>query len=188
MLGFIFHEKSPRFISVQKTAEIITDGTLRVGVFTTQSADGVLQMMHDAQLDIAQLHGDQDEEFCLEISNALGPERVMKVLWPERFDTAKSFQQAMEDFAPLCGRFLLDAGSSCGGHGQEIKSSWLDQVEFPRPWMLAGGLGPENLQKAFALTPAGVDLNSNIELSPGIKDPKRVEESAEMVHKYNKDL
>lgn len=174
MLGFIFHPKSPRNVGPELPAALSHHadllGARKVGLFVDQTVDQALALMDAGVLDLAQLHGGQDEAYC----RALGPERVLKVLWPERAASLDEFQAEVDRFAPWCRLFVVDAGSAGGGHGRAIEgagASILAQARFPIPWLLAGGLGPDNLCHLFSrFGPSGLDLNSGVESAPGIKD------------------
>jgi phosphoribosylanthranilate isomerase len=179
MLGFIFHAASPRNVDPALPASLDLPGVLKVGVFVAQTPGEALEIMQAGRLDIAQLHGGQGTAFCRELAEALGPERVMKVVWPEKAASLEDFQAELDRFAPFCGRFLADAGKDGGGHGRGIvgaASDLLAAASFPRPWLLAGGLGPGTIAPALAhfgaagCLPAGLDLNSGVESAPGIKD------------------
>jgi phosphoribosylanthranilate isomerase len=139
-----------------------------VGVFAGQSVEEVIRILECARLDYAQLHGGENEEFC----RAIGPERVMKTLWPERSGSVRleDLEAECARFAPVCAFFLLDAGPRGGGSGRSL--AWEDLRAFapPRPWLLAGGIGPENLSRALATcSPWAVDCNSGVEEAPGLK-------------------
>jgi phosphoribosylanthranilate isomerase len=156
----------------------------RVGVFAGLPAGEVLRIMKTARLDLAQLHGDEDEAFC----RAVGPERVIKVLWPQRFAAARPedadgaavlLHEACLRFAPACAFFLLDAGPSGGGGGAVMPWEGLRGFMPPRPWLLAGGLAPDNLHNAFAAcSPWAADLNSGVEEAPGLKDAVKLTAAA----------
>ena len=165
--GFIFHPDSRRYIAPERAASLETGSLLRVGVFVRQDPEEILAIMEACRLDLAQLHGGQDPDFCRRV----GPERVLKVLWPQRYEAKEDLQQELDRYAPCCAWFLLDAGLSGGGHGTRIQAPWLGEgLRFRRPWILAGGLGPESIGAGLALGPDGVDLNSGVESAPGIKD------------------
>jgi phosphoribosylanthranilate isomerase len=80
MTGFIFVPSSPRYISPESAARLSKGRAARIGVFAGQSVDFVHTALSVAGLDYAQLHGGEDAGFC----RAVGPERVIKVLWPQR--------------------------------------------------------------------------------------------------------
>ena len=74
--------------------------------------------------------------------------------------------------------FLFDAGQSGGGSGQKINWGNLAGLSSPRPWFLAGGLNANNVASAMKLAGAdGVDLNSGIEIAPGIKNSQAMREA-----------
>lgn len=179
MLGFIFHPKSPRCTAPALPASLLLPGVLKVGVFVDQSVNETAALMRSGRLDVAQLHGGQEHAFCRALADVLGPERIMKVVWPEKAASLAALQDELDSFAPLCGRFLADAGKDGGGHGRGIADAAADvlfQARFPRPWLLAGGLGPQTVGPAFAhfrhgtSAPAGLDINSGVESAPGVKD------------------
>ncbi len=175
MLGFIFHRGSPRNVdpafpaSLNGRADLL--GALKVGVFVGQSASEVRDIMQAGGLDLAQLHDGQDEAFCQQV----GAARVIKVLWPEKAESTEALQAEIDRFAPHCRLFLADAGSGGGGHGRTIESDRLAAARFPNPWLLAGGLTPENAADMLRrYTPSGLDINSGVESAPGIKDATKL--------------
>ncbi len=163
--GFIFAEKSPRRIAPEAAAALPKGPALRVGVFAGAGSAAVRDAVRLAGLDLIQLHGGEDPAFC----RSLGAERVIKTLWPERL-SPEELTLELERFAPVCAYFLLDAGTDGGGSGKHLAWDTLARVAFPRPWLLAGGLGPKTLLPALAVcAPHGVDMNSALERSPGVK-------------------
>jgi len=183
LCGFIFHPASPRAVTPAVAAGLHSHGMARVGVFVKQSTDEVLAIMDAARLDFAQLHGGQDAAFC----DRVGRERVIRVAWPQRHvDTAgyadrASLEAELAGLAPHVRCFLLDAGTSGGGHGTTMDWAALRGLAPRAPWLLAGGLTADNVAAAVAAcgghAPAmliGVDLNSGVESAPGQKDATRV--------------
>lgn len=182
MLGFIFHPGSPRNVSPSLPAAMARVSTVTtVGVFVKQDAQETARILEAGGLDLAQLHGGQDEEFC----EAVGPERVIKVVWPERYASKEELQAELDRFAPCCSWFLFDAGTSGGGHGTTLDLSFLDDLAIPRPWLLAGGLGPETIKAVLELRPENqpdaVDLNSGVESAPGVKSRDKLERTLEKI-------
>jgi phosphoribosylanthranilate isomerase len=82
--------------------------------------------------------------------------------------------------------FLFDAGRAGeGGTGRSFDWSLLEGKDFGKPFILAGGLGPENLEEALGRTDAAaVDLNSGIEASPGVKDHERMKLAFMKIRQY----
>ncbi len=172
--GFIFAAKSPRRVTPEFVASLPDGPCRRVGVFAGAGVDEVLRIMDAARLDLAQLHGGEDATFC----RAVGPERVIKVLWPDSL-TRPELEMELARFAPAAAYFLFDAGATkTGGSGKSLNWAAFRDLPTPRPWFLAGGLGPKTLLQAMAVcAPDGVDLNSALETSHGVKDHKRVREA-----------
>ena len=142
----------------------------RVGVFTRASLADIEAATRLASLDYVQLHGGQSATFC----RAAGPERVIKVFWPERHSRA-SLEAKLAAFAPHCAYFLFDAGKGGGGSGKTFAWEMLRDMAIPRPWFLAGGIGPDNADTAVAAcSPWGLDINSGVEMSPGVKDAEKI--------------
>ncbi|MDY7000420.1 MAG: phosphoribosylanthranilate isomerase [Thermodesulfobacteriota bacterium] len=181
LTGFIFHSPSPRNVEPGHAAKIETGQALRVGVFVRQDLEETASIMREARLDLAQVHNpDRDPEFC----KALGPEKVMRVFWPERYPDRASLEKDLARFEGVARYILLDAGTSGGGHGRSLNFSDLNGLLCPTPWLLAGGLGPHNLERAVAeCAPFGVDLNSGVESAPGIKDAKKMARAVEIIKK-----
>lgn len=167
--GFIFHPASPRHITPAAAAALDTGAMARVGVFVEQGAEEILAIMEAARLDYAQLHGAQS----LACAKRVGVSRVIRVLWPERCASRAGLVAAMEAHAPACAWFLLEAGRAGGGSGRSLDWSQLAGLGAPRPWLLAGGLGPDNAAAAVAACrPDALDFNSGVEEAPGRKSPE----------------
>lgn len=178
--GFIFAPASPRVVKPEFVASLpfgTRSPVRRVGVFAGTAPGEMRAIAEAAALDFFQLHGGESPEIC----GQLGAERVIKVLWPEN-GPLEELQHDMERFAPVCAYFLLDAGRGGGGGGNCLPFSRLAALKSPRPWLLAGGLGPETLATALsACSPDGVDLNSALEESPGLKNPDLLRQAVRLV-------
>ena len=174
LLGFIFAAKSPRRLTAQQAAALPRTTAKRVGVFVEQTLEEVLAVMDAAGLDFAQLHGGQDAAFC----RAVGPQRVIRAFWPQKHPDTAALAAEVQRFAGAIRYALLDAGTSGGGHGVSLPFKPLAEFSPSMPWLLAGGLGPDNVAEAVAQArPHGVDLNSGVESSPGLKELAKVRRS-----------
>lgn len=168
MVGFIFHPRSARSVSPERAAMIHTSREVkRVGVFVRQNAADICRIMRQARLDYAQLHGHQSTADAADI----GAHRVIRVLWPEQCGDAQELQAQIDEWAPFCAFYLLDAGAiGTGGNGRTVEVPKLSSLRFPHPWLLAGGLSPDNIAPLLRLcAPDGLDLNSGLESAPGLK-------------------
>lgn len=174
LTGFIFAAKSPRRVTPEQVAALPRTTAKRVGVFVEHALEEVLAIMDRTDLDMAQLHGGQDPDFC----RAVGAHRVIRAFWPAKHADLTGLSQAMAPFAGAVAYALLDAGTAGGGHGRPLDWPALATLAAPMPWLLAGGLGPDNVAEAVRLArPHGVDLNSGVEASPGLKELAKVRRS-----------
>ncbi len=171
LTGFIFHPSSPRHVSPKLVGSWEKKDELRVGVFVEHKPEEILKTIDMAGLDLIQLHGGQDRETCDLMG---GAHRVIRTFWPERFELVQDFMAELDAFRHVCRYFLFDAGKNMGGHGRSIASPWLKQAASPRPYLLAGGLGPDNIAGVLNSGAAGLDLNSGVESSPGVKSRQRI--------------
>lgn len=169
--GFIFDTASKRYISPGRAAEMSSGTIKRVGVFTHHPLEEILRIMDQACLDYAQLHSSQPIGYA----KFIGPERVFRVLWPERHQNLHSLQEEMKSYADTCFLYLLDAGIKSGGSGKTLNWKHLKNLSSPKPWILAGGLSPFTLPDALgSCSPNGIDLNSGVEVTPGRKSKKLI--------------
>jgi len=164
-IGLNFWPGSVRYLDLERAAEIaaqIPPHVLRVGVFVDATEEMVRAATAVAGLQVAQLHG----------TSAAPPGTR---LW--RACAAGSF---VDD--PTAEAFLVDtpAGSARGGTGRTF--DWSLARGLPGRIILAGGLGPDNVQEAIrAVRPWGVDACSRLESSPGRKDWRKIEEFVQAV-------
>jgi phosphoribosylanthranilate isomerase len=169
-LGFIFYEKSPRYVALKQAAEIsrqIPPFIMRVGLFVNAQADFVLRAIGDCGLTMLQFHGDEAPEFCTQFG--LMNMKAFRVHGPE---TLKEIPQYKTD------AYLLDAYSSTTLGGTGEKFNWdlaVEAQKFGKPIFLAGGLTPSNVVEAIRkVHPFGVDVSSGVESAPGKKDHAKV--------------
>jgi len=161
-IGFIFAE-SPRRITAEHAREIsrrMPYGLSRVGVFVDSTPDEVMETVEYCDLDLVQLHGNEDEEYCCLIEK-----EVIKAL---RVNEETDVLQAWG----FGDRPLLLDGYCSGGNGARKRYSCLLALLKPgREVIVAGGLAPGNVAEAVStLRPWGVDVASGVELSTGVKD------------------
>ncbi|HEX7519952.1 MAG TPA: phosphoribosylanthranilate isomerase, partial [Candidatus Deferrimicrobium sp.] len=175
-----FFPGSPRFVPEELAREImgaVADRAEVVGVFVNESPGTIVALCGRLGIRRVQLHGDEPPGDATRI-----PLWRMKVVHADRTPDLPAI------LAYPCEAFLFDAGGkgTYGGTGREL--AWGELVErFPgvaggrgpggarKPWLLAGGLTPENVERAIlAARPFGVDVASGVESSPGRKDPGKV--------------
>ncbi len=168
-LGFVFFEKSPRYLSPEVAARIIENippMVQVVGLFVNAELDFVNRTADSCGLDIVQLHGDESPAYC-----RLVRRRVMKafrVRGPESLVSLADYRVAA---------YLLDAYSpnAYGGTGESFDWECAAAAKEQGAIVLAGGLNPGNIALAVAkVAPYAVDVSSGVESSPGCKDPEKV--------------
>jgi phosphoribosylanthranilate isomerase len=184
LLGFIFFEKSPRYVSPATVRDIvqqikgelpnyelrISKGELRfVGVFVNTPADQVAAVLDACELDLAQLHGEEDERYFAAL-----PGRAFKALRPCNEAEAAAEAARFAPLGPAAGpSLLLDAyhPSLRGGTGTTADWSLAAGLASSHRLLLAGGLRPENVAQAVRqVRPWGVDVSGGVEAGPGRKD------------------
>lgn len=140
----------------------------KVGVFVNETTGYITSLAREYGLDTVQLHGKESPEDCLALKNE--GFTVIKV-----FGIGEAMKWDITDaYTAVCDLFLFDtASSSHGGTGRRFDWSVLEGYSGDTPFLLSGGIGPENveeLQLFSHATFAGVDVNSRFETAPGIKD------------------
>ena len=174
-IGFVFAPKSRRAVTPEQAAALKADllPTIRaVGVFVNAPPEQVAALLAVGTIDIAQLHGQEDEAY-LQVLRTLTGKPVIKAF---RVDSAADLQRAA---AFPSGGLLLDSGA--GGTGTAF--DWTLLRDFTRPYFLAGGLNSENIGAAIQkYHPYAVDVSSGIETN-GKKDAKKMAAFAAAVRK-----
>jgi phosphoribosylanthranilate isomerase len=170
MAGFIFSPESKRYLPPEKASEMETFDLKRAGVFVREKPSQILEIASRARLDYVQLHGPYEPEDA----KVIGPERVIRVVWPESFSDSGLLCDHLKLWDDLCAFFLFDAGASFGGHGRTLRTKDLSFLGlFPHKSLLAGGLGPSNIDLFWPALKGellGFDFNSAVEISPGVKN------------------
>jgi phosphoribosylanthranilate isomerase len=175
-VGFVFFEKSPRNVSLETARALALDvppGVAKVAL-TVNAEDAFLDALtQTVPLDMLQLHGAETPERVAEVRARYGLPVMKAIGISEAADLA-----AIDAYADVADQLLIDAkppkGADLpGGNGAAFDWELLKQRKYwTVPWMLAGGLTPENVAQATAQTGARqVDLSSGVESAPGVKDP-----------------
>ena len=178
-LGFIFYEKSPRFVlnhlSLKEIAEIPHFG--KVGVFVNESIKAIVEITTESQLDIIQLHGNENEKFILQLRQILGNNiKIIKVIriGNQSFD---ELQKTINQQPSTVNYLLFDTDSKTfGGTGKTFDWQILNEIEIPIPYFLSGGISLENIHQLSTINhqPLALDINSKFETEPGSKDLEKI--------------
>lgn len=174
-LGFIFYEKSPRFVlnhlSLEGISEINHQG--KVGVFVNESVEKIVEISEKAKLNFIQLHGDEDEEFILSLSQRLSKDvKIIKV-----FRVGTQYLKLETWNLEQIDYFLFDTDSKAfGGTGKTFDWQILNEIEIPIPYFLSGGISLENIHQLSTINqqPLALDINSKFETEPGSKDLEKI--------------
>lgn len=170
-LGFVFYEKSPRYINPALAARIISKlppFVQTVGLFVNEDIEKINWTADYCGLDVVQLHGDETPEECLQVNR-----RVIKAFRIQNnisIEPLKNYQVS---------GFLLDAWSpdAYGGTGRTFNWELAQAARQYGHVILAGGLCPENISEAIRIVkPYAVDVSSGVESAPGKKDAEKVRE------------
>ena len=189
-LGFIFYEKSPRFVlnhlNLNQISEINHQG--KVGVFVNENLEKIVEISKKTKLNFIQLHGDENDDYILELRQKLNPEiRIIKVIRvgsqksEVRREIGKVSDHAQTDNQkPTTINYLLfDTDSKAfGGTGKTFDWNILNEIEIPIPYFLSGGISLENLSeiKNISQNPFALDINSKFEIEPGNKNLEKIKE------------
>ncbi len=171
-IGFVFAEKSKRFISGDKAVtlkKILDPKILSAGVFVDEKIEIVAEYLENNLIDLAQLHGNEDEIYIKNLRK-FTDKPIIKAF---KIKNEKNLLEAEKSTADYV---LLDAGA---GDGKIF--DWSLIKNFNRPYFLAGGLNPENVAEAVKkLNPFAVDVSSGIEVNL-IKDPEKMKKFVKKV-------
>lgn len=175
--GLIFFEGSKRFAgeALKEDQEAIRELAIRrVGVFVNTEMEVILEAIADYGLTAVQLHGDETDEFCLELMDKV---KVIKVF---RIAGEVAIDSLTEPFQNVCHYFLFDTDtSSYGGSGKQFDWGVLQEANIGKPFFLSGGIGPGDAEKVRAFQHPyfyAVDVNSRFETEPGVKDMEKVKQ------------
>ena len=181
-IGFIFYKRSPRYISPEEAAIIIKQlppFVSRVGVFVDEDPEKVVGIARATGIDTIQLHGTESPRYCGKI-----PLPVIKA-----FSIEPETDLSLLEQYHVSG-FLLDtwASGQRGGTGRTFDWTIARNacVKYDRV-ILAGGLNPANLVEALeSVHPYGIDINSGVEIKPGIKNPRKIHDAVRIVRAWER--
>lgn len=178
-LGFIFYSRSPRNATALDPAIVknLPKEIKRVGVFVDASPEEVSECATQYDLDVVQLHGKESPEFCKLIKNSgLEVWKAFSIKNDKDFD----INNLTNSYKEVVDIYLFDAaGKEAGGNGVKFNWEILENYDLGVPYLLSGGIGPEDSQRLKMHFPegcVGIDINSKFEVFPGMKDTKKLKE------------
>mgnify|MGYP005841280479 CR=1 FL=1 len=175
-LGFVCVTRSPRYVipeTIVAISQYLPPQVDRIGVFANQGMEEICHIVAVTQLTGVQLHGDESPEFCQALRQQLPGTEMIKAF---RVQSGETLEQ-IHHYTNVIDTLLLDAyhPQQLGGTGKTLNWQSLQGFTPPCPWLLAGGLTPDNVQIALSqVHPDGIDLSSGVEISPGDKDLTKV--------------
>ena len=188
-IGFIFYEKSPRFVGEELNEEYIRsipNNIKKVGVFVNANPGFILDTVKKYDLQYAQLHGNEMPDLCRSL-------RQKGVNIIKAFSIDEKFNFAMlNNYKSFCDLFLFDTkGDMPGGNGAAFDWKLLKNYDNEKPFFLSGGISLDNIEDIISLSKTmqiyGIDVNSMFETEPGLKDISKLEELFSLVRVKEKE-
>jgi len=191
ILGFIFFEKSPRYISFGDAAVIISncrkrfgDGAAYAGVFVNAAPETIMEAVSTTGIDYIQLHGDEDNAFIDGLRKMLRSAGLEKcrIIQAFRIRDGADVVPARSSVADFV---LFDSFSrgEYGGTGQSFDWSLIREFGQDQRLFLSGGISAKNVIEAVRrIHPYGIDLASSVEREKGVKDKKKIDEFFAVFH------
>ena len=176
--GFVFFAKSPRHLSIPEAKALAVAapvGLAKVALIVNANDAAIDALLAEVPIDMLQLHGAETPERVAEVRDRFGLP-VMKAVGL----SGEADLSAIMDYSLVADQLLVDAKPGTGtdlpgGNGLAFDWRLLVGRKWLRPWMLAGGLSPQNVAEAIRLTGARqVDVSSGVESAPGVKDHAKI--------------
>ncbi|MBO5610954.1 MAG: phosphoribosylanthranilate isomerase [Eubacterium sp.] len=184
-VGFVFADFSHRYVDKEtavKLKERLDPRIKAVGVFVNEDYNYVAELLNEGVIDMAQLHGDEDEVYIERLrgltsdnereAKSADSEKIIKAFNMSKIGSVSDIDNSSADMV------LVDSGT---GSGKTF--DWTRLREIKRPYILAGGLGVQNIAEAVnTLQPYGVDVSSGVETDK-LKDVNKMRSFVEIVRK-----
>lgn len=178
-MGFIFYDKSPRYVGEDFKLPRIDSGIRKVGVFVNEGTELILRKVEQYKLDFVQLHGAESVEQCAELSQKVDVIKAFSI--DETFDF-----NALKPFENHVTYFLFDTkGRYFGGNAKTFDWNLLKKYNQKVPFFLSGGIAPENVSDVEVLKNLNIhaiDVNSGVEDAPGIKNITKIKTIKSVLH------
>ena len=183
MMGFICWERSPRFVSEVPT---YLPQCPRVGVFVNPTLDEIQKRAEAFDFCYIQLHGSEFPEFCQAVREKTGCKVIKAISISSEEDLALA-----SEYEGSCDLLLFDTKcKTVGGSGQQFNWDILSDYRGSLPFLLSGGIGPEDAERLSKLHHPkclGFDINSRFELEPGIKDAEKIRTFINTIRQHEQD-
>tara|TARA_Y100001968_G_scaffold261239_1_gene249054 strand:- start:80 stop:754 length:675 start_codon:yes stop_codon:yes gene_type:complete len=190
-IGVIGVKNSPRFvpegecIKIFNEIEKVSSKIEKVIVIANENLETIRCIINrSTPPSVIQLHGDESVDYCNELKNRFPTIKLWKAF---RLKTINDFKN-ISKYETNIDAILLDAwdNKSLGGTGNRVPIELLLNKTFKSPWILAGGISAEIIPEIFSkINPDGIDASSRLEISPGVKDIKKVESLVRKIREQN---
>ena len=217
LMGFIFYPKSSRYVEmISSHAGIMPDYSAerlqtsmsrhqkdsgngaaphrhpRVGVFVDDMPQNIVTRIYNYKLDYIQLHGDESavmiDNLRRTVADGIAP--AIKIIKAIPVATEADIDRAAQ-YDGVADMLLFDTNSATrGGSGQQFCWQWLDRYRGTTPFLLSGGIGPDDADKVLQIKHdkmAGIDINSRFETAPGVKDVERLKRFITKIRQHEQD-
>ena len=190
-IGVIGVKNSPRFVPEEECMKIFNE------VEKVSSSIEKVLVIANAKLEevkcinnrstppsVIQLHGNESVDYCRELKNEFPRIKIWKAFRLKAINDLENISQYEKNIDAI----LIDAWDekSLGGTGNRVPIELLLNKTFKAPWILAGGISAEIIPEIFSkLRPDGIDASSRLEISPGIKDIKKVASLVREIREQN---
>jgi phosphoribosylanthranilate isomerase len=181
--GMIFYERSKRYFGERIKNEKLEIKNLeikKIGVFVNADFETIINAIEDYGLYAVQLHGDETDEFCLELMDKV---QVVKVF---RISGQENINELIQPFENVCHYFLFDTDTSAfGGSGKQFDWTILQNAQINKSFFLSGGIDLDDVDKIKKFQHSNfyaVDINSKFEKDPGNKDMNKVQQFINGMH------
>ena len=182
-VGFIFYEKSPRYVKTL-CAPSLPKHIKKVGVFVNETAEKILSIVQKYGLDLVQLHGAETPEFCRNLKQKMQNVKIAKAI---NIENVSDIEKTKMYDNHCCDYFLFDTKTVStslnepiyGGSGEKFEWGTLDRYDGEIPFFLSGGISIDDVLKIKEIRHNllyGIDINSRFEIEPGLKDAEKVKQ------------
>ena len=188
-MGFIFFPPSSR--NVEHAPDYLPQHCKRVGVFVNATPEDIQRRQEEFGFDLIQLHGDETPDECLALRSLLKEgTKLIKMIQVESVQELEKTKQ----YEGKVDYFLFETKcKGYGGSGKQFDWDILQHYKGQTPFLLTGGIGPDDAERIKALNSQlstlnciGIDLNSKFEIAPALKDSKQIKEFVQIVQSNHK--
>ncbi|MGB0898929.1 MAG: bifunctional indole-3-glycerol-phosphate synthase TrpC/phosphoribosylanthranilate isomerase TrpF [Psychrobium sp.] len=179
--GLIFAPKSPRYVTTEAAKQVKENVNLKfVGVFVNEPIDNLVTIAKELALEVVQLHGTEDNDYISALREQLPSTQIWQAC---RSDKLNDIDTTQADRLLIDSAVVNDHSVQFGGTGESFDWELVPQ-SLKQHAMLAGGLNPDNIKLAAHSGFMGLDVNSGVETSPGVKDLVKIKQLMQQIRQY----